>query len=136
METLTFIKRDNTDREGNELKTKDGRPYTRLSIKVESKGDKYISGFGNSENKNWNVGDEVDITITESATKDKNGLPYLNFTQPKKEDRVLDNTERILNALVGIRLDIATIKSALVSQKKVSDSGEYPEDMNPDNIPW
>ena len=127
---LTFVKRDTTDREGNELKTKDGRPYTRMSIKVEEKGDKYISGFGSKENESWKVGDDVEITVTESDKTDKNGEPYLNFSIPKKEDRVLDNTERILNALVGINLKLAVIVGKLEGKTHVSndvDYSDYPE---------
>lgn len=127
MEKITYVNRTTTDKEGNALKTKDGRLYTRVSLKVESKGDRYISGFGNTGNADWKVGDEVEITITEAATKDKNGLPYLNFTQPKKEDKVLENTEAILNRLVGIQLQLTSIQAKLAPQK-AEPMDDYPMD--------
>lgn len=134
-EKITYIKRDTTDREGNALKTKDGRPYTRMSLKVESKGDKYISGFGNAGNAAWGVGDDVEITIVEAPMKDKNGVPYLNFTQPKKEDKIDEKLEMILNRFVGIQLQLNTIIAHLVPQKKtqeVNNDFEYPENDGAD----
>lgn len=122
METLTFVKRDTTDKEGNALKTKDGRAYTRMSIKVDSKGDRYISGFGNKDNADWKVGDQIDITITEAEKTDKEGRPYLNFVMPKKEDKVLENTELILNKLVGLQLQLNTVLTILNPKKE-----DYPE---------
>lgn len=76
MNKLTFIKR-------TDAVSKAGKPYVRLSIKTDKHGERYISGFGNKDNANWQIGDEVDIKVTESETKDKNGLPYLNFEMPK-----------------------------------------------------
>jgi hypothetical protein len=59
--------------------TRDGKAYERISIKVERFGDKWISGFGNDENKNWIDGDTVDIQIEEVGQ-------YLNFRMPQKKD--------------------------------------------------
>lgn len=126
MEKLTYVNSTTTDKEGNSLKTKAGKPYTRLSLKVESKGDRYVSGFGNTENKDWKVGDEVDIVITESTTQDKNGNPYLNFSMPKKEDKVDEKLEMILNKLTGLIISVETIKEA-VRPKKPS---TYPTQSN------
>lgn len=131
-ETLTFLKRSTTDKEGNPLMSKQGKPYTRLSIKVESKGDRFISGFGNQANADWKVGDDVDITITEAEAKDKEGRPYLNFSQPKpgsldteKIDRILENTETILNRFVEFRIDLETIKGYMTPKRK-----DYPQESN------
>ena len=112
MEKLTYLKRDTSDREGNALISKQGKPYTRLSIKVESKGDRYISGFGNEGNKDWKVGDEVDITITESTTMDKSGKPYLNFSMPKKDsgnEEVMTMLQKIFMAQGGMANDLRRI---------------------------
>lgn len=138
MEKLTYLKRDTTDREGNALTTKDGRPYTRMSIKVDSKGDRYVSGFGTSENAGWKVGDEVDITIVEAAAKDKNGRPYLNFSMPKKEDKIDDKLEMILNRIVSIKLELAAIRSFVEPKKKSYETEEQPPDdeVDPDLVPF
>lgn len=141
METITFLKRDTSDREGNALMSKQGKPYTRMTLKVESKGERYISGFGNQSNADWAIGDEVDIVITESATKDKTGKPYLNFTQPKKEDVVAERLELILNKLTGIQLSLGALSDKLVPKKAsnypVNDAPEpFPEEDTDSEIPF
>lgn len=127
MEKITYIKRDTSDREGNALISKQGKPYTRMTLKVESKGERYISGFGNQSNAGWQVGDEVDITITESDTKDKTGKPYLNFSQPKKEDKIDDKLELILNKLTGLQLSIGALTDKLVPKKTPYPVNDAPE---------
>jgi len=78
MEKVTIVKvyRSNKDKQGNILKTQDGREYTRLAIQTKEHGQKWISGFGNSKNSDWKAGDSVDIII------EPNG-EYLNFKMPK-----------------------------------------------------
>lgn len=140
-EKITYIKRTDTDAKGDALVSRQGKPYTRLTLKVESRGERYISGFGNQSNVDWAVGDEVDITITESTSLDKNGKPYLNFSQPKKGEindqalkDIFDNTETILNKLVGMSLDIEVIrahvvpktKAAVVDEEEIDLSSEIP----------
>ncbi len=125
MEKITFVKLDSTDQKGAPLIGKNGKPYTRQTLKVESKGDRYISGFLNESTRGFQVGDEVDIVITEATAMDKQGRPYLNWALPKKGsldvekiDRILENTETILNRLVGFRIDTEIIKEAILPKKK------------------
>jgi hypothetical protein len=75
MEKITKIYRNTQDKDGNPLTTRDGRPYEKVALKVERFGDRYVSGFGNPHNKDWQVGDEVDIIIEEKGE-------YLNFIMP------------------------------------------------------
>lgn len=118
-EKITYVKRDDSDREGNALKTKDGRPYTRMTLKVESKGDRYISGFGSASNKDWKVGDEVDIIITEAEKTDKEGKPYLNFSQPKAATSNPDERiGKILTELTFIKLTLQQILQYVEPKKK------------------
>lgn len=77
--TITKIYRSFNDKEGKELKTKDGRPYERVAIKTIEMGDKYISGFGNPDNTNWKVGDTVELLVEQKGE-------YLNFSKPKEND--------------------------------------------------
>jgi len=58
------------------ISTKTGKPFISLGIKTEQFGDKWLSGFENEQNQNWQKGDEVEI---ETQTKGE----YLNFTVPK-----------------------------------------------------
>lgn len=114
-ETITWMKRDTTDKEGNPLVSKKtGRPYTRLTIKAESRGDKYLSGFENAATKDWKVGDAVDIEITENGQ-------YLNFSVPKVADsKVTENTEAILNRLVTMNIKLDQILEVVKPKKSVS----------------
>ena len=97
---ITKIYRNEKDKNGNILKTKDGRPYERVALKTEEYGDKYVSGFGNKANSVWKVGDTVEVEIS------KNG-EYINFEMPKvangvspelmaKINQILENTVKIL----------------------------------------
>ena len=72
---LTKVYRSDKDKNGNALKTKDGRPYTRVSIKTQEHGEKWLSGFENFNNQKWREGDHVDLEV------EKNG-EYLNFSTP------------------------------------------------------
>jgi hypothetical protein len=133
-EKITYIKRETSDREGNALKTRDNRPYTRVLLKVESKADRYISGFGSDFNAKWEVGDAVDITITESDKKDKNGVAYLNFTMPKKEDKVDEKLELILNKLVGLQLEIRTLADKITPSKSSYPVNDSPEPFSDESL--
>lgn len=52
--------------------SKTGKPYTSLRIKTMEHGDKWLSGFGNLSNKNWQEGSTVEIQVEEKGQ-------YLNF---------------------------------------------------------
>lgn len=124
-EKITYVKLDTTDRKGDLLMSKAGRPYTRQTLKVSSKGDKYISGFMNESTKGWAVGNDVDILITESTTLDKNNQPYLNWSLPKKEDKVGEKLEEILNKITAGNLRLSMIEEHLKMTKTV-DKPHYP----------
>lgn len=51
-------------------------PFTSVGIKTKEYGDRWLNGFGNNENNNWQKGDIVTIDVV-SVTKD--GKEYLNF---------------------------------------------------------
>ena len=104
---LTNVKTFTQDKDGNPLKTRDGKPYTRLNIQTKSHGDRWISGFGNSRNRNWAAGEEVDIEVKENGQ-------YLNFEMPKPV--VMGGMDEVArNQLIGIQMDISQIKTALAS---------------------
>jgi len=119
---ITKITRYTKDKQGNPLKTKDGRDYTRVNLQVAEHGQKWISGFGSNTNVNWKEGDEVELIIKENGE-------YLNFSEPKKIDAVDEKLEQILNKLTTINLVIQQIKEATVKsiQGKVQTDIEYPE---------
>lgn len=103
--TLTKVYTTNKDKEGNELKSKKGIPYTRMSIKAQEYGDKWISGFQNKDNKDWKEGDTVEVEIKENGE-------YLNFETPKKEEVANGQITDILNKLVTVKMMVTEIHEA------------------------
>lgn len=66
--------------------SKDGKPFTSLTIKANEYGQKFLSGFGNKANENWKEGDTVEVeNIVEKPGVNKKGesVVYLNFEMPK-----------------------------------------------------
>lgn len=119
---ITKITRYTTDKQGQKLKTKDGRDYTRVNIQTEQYGQKWISGFGSNTNVNWKEGDEVELIIKVNGE-------YLNFSEPKKIDAVDEKLEQILNKLTTFNLVLQQIKEQVVPHKQgvVKTEVEYPE---------
>ena len=114
---LTDIKQITTDRAGVPLRTRDGRPYTRLLIKTENYGNQWISGFANKQNYNWKVGDLVNIEIQEVQ---KNGQTYLNF---RTQDRIDLLEARIATLEIQIR--------NLMGSQEAKKEKEQPEELPP-----
>lgn len=73
--TLTGVWRNDKDKAGNPLVSKQGKPYTRLSVKAKEYGDKYISGFAGDWNASWKTGDVVACEIKPNGE-------YLNLEKP------------------------------------------------------
>lgn len=105
------------DKNGNLLKTKDGRNYSRLVIKTDKHGDKSLSGFVGKITANWKVGDEVELKVTEVGSTD--GKTYYNFEVPKEEDRSNQKLEQILNGITSIKLQ----NERIISFLKPKDNG-------------
>lgn len=109
--TLTKIYKTNKDKEGNELKSKKGFPYTRMSIKTEEHGDKWVSGFENKDNKDWKEGDTVEIEVKENGQ-------YLNFETPKQDEVSVKQMGDVLNKLVTIKMQNEQIVDFLKALSK------------------
>ena len=123
---INKITRYTKDKQGVQLKTKDGRDYTRVNLQVAQHGQKWISGFGSNTNVNWKEGDEVELIVKENGE-------YLNFSEPKKIDAVDEKLEKILNKLTQMNLLLQSIREHTMPQKKQGavnypeELGEYPE---------
>jgi len=95
--TITEIKRYDKDKNGSPLVNRNGKPYQRVVIKVGG-NENQISGFGSELTDSWNVGDEVDVEITQSGK-------YWNFkpaTQKSMEaNLVIAKLDEILSLLRG-----------------------------------
>jgi hypothetical protein len=90
---LSFIEKD---KEGNPLRTKDGKPYTRCLL--DATDGRKISGFANPTSRTWQQGDEVEVEIEQKGD-------YWNFKTVKKEgggsinQEQLDRIEKMLVAI-------------------------------------
>lgn len=104
--TITKIARYTTDKSGQPLKSKQGKPYTSVRIQTTEHQERWVSGFGNKENENWKEGDKVEIEIAEKGE-------YLNFSMPKKEDKIGDGIVSILNAVQTIKMQNIALNEKL-----------------------
>ena len=66
---LTKVYKTDKDKNGNQLINKNGKPYTRMSVKVAEHGEKWISGFESPVNKGWKEGGVVAMVIKENVDK-------------------------------------------------------------------
>lgn len=128
---ITALKKYTTKPDGTPLIGKSGRPYIRLTIKTDVTNDDWLSGFDGPETKDWAVGSDIEIDVT------KNGQ-YSNFAVPKKGavdgqllKDVYDNTETILNKLVGQQIKLEQILE-LLQPKKKADADFPPYEGEPD----
>lgn len=62
------------------ISKKTNKPFVSVGIKTDQHGEKWLSGFANTENADWESGTVVDIDVEE-----KNN--FLNFSTPKHERR-------------------------------------------------
>lgn len=79
------IYHNETDRNGQPLINKNGRPYSKCVI---VSGDTRYYGFDNKTTKGWKEGDEVEIEVTEN-----NG--YKNFRLPDPNKLLLERIEAL-----------------------------------------
>ncbi len=139
---LTNVYVTDKDKEGNLLMSKAGKPYTRMSIKTEEHGDRWISGFKNKGNESWKQGDTVEVIIKENGQ-------YLNFDTPKPNDVNNEKLEDIMKMLTEIKLDVKAIKERTkrnvgeMSPDEVPQDDEMPDfnkvdndEINPEDIPF
>lgn len=90
---LSFIEKD---KQGNPLKTKTGKPYTRCLL--DTTDGRTMSGFANPTTRTWQQGDEVEVEVKQNGQ-------YWNFETPKKEvaagvnQEQMDRIEKMLTAI-------------------------------------
>ncbi len=95
---LTYVRSE-------EKTSKGGKNYTSVGIKIESKPDTWINGFGNAQTANWQEGDEFELDIFE---EEYNGKMYWKFKLPKTGEALVDLTKRVecleesVNALLKV----------------------------------
>lgn len=112
--TLTQVSRK------QKTSTKTGKPFESLGIKCQEYGDKWLSGFGRADNKDWKAGDKVEITVIEKGE-------YLNFEMPERPKALgfsMEDRDRLL------RIEIAVQKLLSMAANPKDD---YPDNTFPDS---
>ena len=116
---LTKIHRSSKDKDGNAYMTKatpnsPSRAYERVGIQVndEKYTGKWLSGFGNRENAGWQVGDTVDLEITQNGQ-------YWNFKTLSQEDKIWKELQRQAGEIHKLKKEMADVRRNF---------GEVPED--------
>jgi len=113
------IYRSDKDKNGNPLKTKDDRPYTRIAIQTAEYGSKWLSGFENRANFDWKEEDVVEIEIEKVLV---NGKEYLNFKN-------LSQIQLLWRAINEIKADIEAIKTGNHEESPVDEFEPPKEDL-------
>jgi hypothetical protein len=119
--TLSRVSFIEKDKEGNPLRSKTGKPYTRCLI--DATDGRTLSGFANAENRNWRQGDTVEVEVEQKGQ-------YWNFKMPEKKAGVnqeqLDRIEKMLTDIYNHMVP-----------KQVNKTPEYPEgEINPEDVPF
>lgn len=100
--SINKIYRSYNDKNGKPLMTKDGRPYERVAIQTKEHGSSWLSGFGGGYNRNWKVGDVVEVEVEQDGQ-------YLNFKRPdpikKLKERVLALEQVVFKSSVDEEID-------------------------------
>lgn len=105
------------DRTGNPLMTKDGRPYTRLSIQTNLHGQQKLSGFASPATKDWRIGSEVEIKVTEA--RGTNGAVYFNFEVPKKDEQALSSVKSLEITVLLLKNRVEAIEKYLDQKRPI-----------------
>lgn len=129
---LTDVKKYTTKKDGTPLMA-NGRPFTSLRIKTAEHGDKILSGFENPQNKDWKVGDTVEIDVEQNGE-------YWNFSTPKlpKGYSLPSQTQEDIAFLkIAVGRCIAKLDELLMlTGGKATAKIEYPEDDEYQGMPF
>lgn len=118
--TINKIYKNDKDKNGNLLKTKDGKLYTRLAIQTSEYGSKWISGFLGDWNKDWKVGDKVQLVVEQKGE-------YLNFSKLTEIDLLnlrMDKVEKEINELKKFILSPTDEPEKPVNEKFLEETGD------------
>lgn len=101
-----------------------GKPFVSVGIRTNVHEERWLSGFANPENADWEVGDEVTIEVEEKGE-------YLNFKNgaPKREDQgpAANNpaTQELKN-LITLKV-IPLLLQIDANVKKMTGTPNYPQ---------
>jgi len=138
---ITSIFINTTDKDKKPYKTREGKPFKRVVIKVDVNGTNPKEYDGESLSNCifhdddpcllWKTGDEINILVEKKGD-------FWNFRQPSKYD-LLEKRVEVLEAFMGnggepSKIDAFDFKESNPSELPDIKDNTYPE--NPDNIPF
>ena|SRR3990167_8714420 len=126
-QTLTYINQFKVDKDGKPYTTKNGKPFVRVSVKVEEYGNEYVSGLWFGADCPWKVGEKIQMEIKKEIY---NGKESLKFELPKKENPNQKYFEEIAGRLLKLELMIIKIGQHLMPPEK----DDYPP-LTEENTP-
>jgi hypothetical protein len=123
--TIVKIGITNKDKEGNDLKDKNGKHYHKAYIKCKEYGDRYVNkGYCKEKDvetiRAWKEGDIVELEIGE---REWNGKKYLDFDFPSKNVSRQEFDELVKR--------VAVLESSLITNIKDDFIFGEPEDKPP-----
>lgn len=126
--------RSSKDKQGNPLKTSDGRAYERVAIKCFGYGEgKWISGFSADWNKGWREGDEVEVEVEQRGE-------YLNFKKADKVSGLENRLQELEDAVFALEKRITGIEMNMEKPKPIPDDFipivQDENDIDPKDIPF
>lgn len=126
---LTKVTRLTTNKDGSPLKTKDGRPYTRLLLNAQEYGQQVISMFDNEITADWKEGTQVEVIINKVKVGERE---FLNGSLPKKEDKQLFNHNEVMIKLGKIEYMLGTVIDHLSTKNRLdfTSAGEKVPDFS------
>lgn len=107
--TLTQVYTSSKDKSGNPLKFSSGEPYSKVAVKAQEYGDRWISGFLSEGNSKWKIGDVVEVEVEEKGD-------FLNYKIPESplEKRVRQLESRLAEFNKELGGKFAKLKGDLV----------------------
>lgn len=105
-----------------------GKPFTSMSIKTQEHGDKWLGGFLSEGNKDWVVGDTVDIEISTKGD-------YLNYSLPKSENRPSQSQSPESIARLTNLIEFGTIGRLDKLEAKIDVIYKHVKNIAADDIP-
>lgn len=96
---ITKITHFTKNRDGGALVTKDGKPYTRCLVNTED--GRTISGFGSQTTNGWQVGDTVELDITQNGNYFNFKIPRVNLFEIQARIEELEKTIKEQEERIG-----------------------------------
>lgn len=125
--TLTKISVSDTNKEGQKLVSKNGKPFYKVGIQTAQHAEKWLNGLVFGDRPNWQEGDEVELAWGE---EEYNGVKRLKFEIPKKEDKTLVELNGMAIKIGVIQNDVKKIIDHLSGVRRLdlnSDGSEGPK---------